>query len=543
MPCSAELPYTVTLPPLGASQISTLSNAFYPPGTDFSASQCIDGSWGAGSTVCHTTDATNAWLSVRVGYGSTTSTVAYVASATIYGRSDCCQGDLGHYQIWVGNSPGDPTLTGATQCQPNDYLTVGSPATAGPFTVNCGLSGSYVTLLLPGNNRRLDIAELTVTGRFANTVFDPATTGTCDPQLWVYAQQGGSLSATTEVVYDTTSPVWTPSLDLVLAPGVPTCFEIRDDRPNLAVGTFVPYFNYAGTLQVGGTVGPMTTSGTSVSYSIAIYGVDPACASGVGTAANSCGVHIHENPTCTSDAGGHYYTGSVTSDPWTNINYSPPSATFTSANGGTMVGSYTVDTGAQPANLVGKSVIVHDYSGTRIACAIIASSPGVLLDSGCATLDATSPAPPQLVQLTGGSSLSLTACAFPPSAPLPPAPPPPPEPPAPPPLPPTSCFEDIRAENVREIDEGPNGISDPQLWVYAAPGGFSTPVTVQTEVVPNELDPTWTTDITVQTTQGAPLCFEIRDDEPVSSPHITLNQTPPWAPLNIPKASSRPHLM
>ena len=283
---------------------------------------CIDGD---PLSFCHIASATtNPLLSVRVGYGSTTATVANVASVTIQGRPDCCQADLGNYQVWVGNSPGDPTLTGATQCQPNDYLTVDSPATAGPFTVNCALSGSYVTLLLPGTSRLLSVADIIVTGRLASTYFDPATTGTCDPQLWVYAQQGGSLSATTEVVYDTTSPVWTPAINLVLAPGVPTCFEIRDDRPNLHVpGSFTPYFNYAGTLQVGGTVGPMTTSGTSVSFPIALYGVDPACATSAGTAANSCGVHIHENPTCTADAGGHYYTvtSTVTSDPWTSINY------------------------------------------------------------------------------------------------------------------------------------------------------------------------------------------------------------------------------
>ena len=52
---------------------------------------------------------------------------------------------------------------------------------------------------------------------------------------------------------------------------------------------FVPYFSYSGSLAVGGSVGPMTTTGTTQVFSYSLSGVDPACSSGAGTAANSCG--------------------------------------------------------------------------------------------------------------------------------------------------------------------------------------------------------------------------------------------------------------
>ena len=54
--------------------------------------------------------------------------------------------------------------------------------------------------------------------------------------------------------------------------------------------------------------------------------------SGAGSAANSCGIHIHSGMTCTGNALGHYYTGSVTTDPWTTIAY-------TSTSDGTTSGS------------------------------------------------------------------------------------------------------------------------------------------------------------------------------------------------------------
>ena len=81
------------------------------------------------------------------------------------------------------------------------------------------------------------------------------------------------------------------------------------------------YFNYAGALSVSGTVGPISTTGTTLTASYLLSGVDPLCAEGAGPKANSCGVHIHAGSTCDADALGHYFTGAVTADPWKTITY------------------------------------------------------------------------------------------------------------------------------------------------------------------------------------------------------------------------------
>ena len=116
----------------------------------------------------------------------------------------------------------------------------------------------------------------------------------------------------------------------------------------LAATAFVPYFSYSGNMAVSGTVAPMTTSGTTQTFAYALSGVDPLCSSGAGSAGNSCGLHIHAGTTCTADALGHYYTGSVTSDPWTAIAY-------TSDSSGASAGSASVDTGALSSTLIGKA--------------------------------------------------------------------------------------------------------------------------------------------------------------------------------------------
>ena len=89
----------------------------------------------------------------------------------------------------------------------------------------------------------------------------------------------------------------------------------------LTAGGFVPYYTYTGNLAVSGTVGPMTTVGTTQTFAYSMSGLDPLCAGGAGSAGNSCGIHIHAESTCTAGAGGHYFTGSVTSDPWVSIAY------------------------------------------------------------------------------------------------------------------------------------------------------------------------------------------------------------------------------
>merc|ERR1719409_256700 len=125
--------------------------------------------------------------------------------------------------------------------------------------------------------------------------------------------------------------------------------------PSQATG-FVPYFDYTGNLAVSGTVGPMITEGVTQSFSYSLEGVDPACDSGAGTAGNSCGIHIHAGSTCDANAGGHYFTGTVTSDPWTSISY-------TASCSGEASGVVTVTTGGTGADIEGLAVVVHGYDG------------------------------------------------------------------------------------------------------------------------------------------------------------------------------------
>mmetsp|Transcript_66227 Transcript_66227/g.186505 ORF Transcript_66227/g.186505 Transcript_66227/m.186505 type:complete len:194 (-) Transcript_66227:118-699(-) len=148
----------------------------------------------------------------------------------------------------------------------------------------------------------------------------------------------------------------------------------------LTAGGFVPYYTYTGNLAVSGTVGPMTTDGTTQTFYYQLEGVDHACSSGAGTAGNSCGIHIHAGATCTDNALGHYYTGAVTSDPWTSIAY-------TSDASGAASGSVSVDTGAESVEVAGRAFIIHGYDGGRIGCAILGAT---MQPPTCATMKAVS---------------------------------------------------------------------------------------------------------------------------------------------------------
>ena len=98
-----------------------------------------------------------------------------------------------------------------------------------------------------------------------------------------------------------------------------------------------------------------------------LSGIDPMCSSGpnTGLSANSCGVHIHKGTSCTEDAEGHYYdTYSIGSDPWGAGYYAADSD-------GTADVKFALDAGTSSADITGKAVIVHDYNGGRIGCALL----------------------------------------------------------------------------------------------------------------------------------------------------------------------------
>ena len=130
---------------------------------------------------------------------------------------------------------------------------------------------------------------------------------------------------------------------------------------------------------------PTLDSGYTQTFYYSFVGLDPACSSGAGSAANSCGVHMHVGASCQGNAGGHYYTelkrGAVTADPWISIAYE--------SIAGASAGNFSVDTGATEAQAAGRSFIVHAFDGSRIACGILAQS-----ETMSTSWPSTPPSPP-----------------------------------------------------------------------------------------------------------------------------------------------------
>ncbi|CAE7484354.1 unnamed protein product, partial [Symbiodinium sp. CCMP2456] len=132
---------------------------------------------------------------------------------------------------------------------------------------------------------------------------------------------------------------------------------------------FEQYPKYGGDL-------PLTSGGVQVESDdetqtiswLFTQGLDPRCDKTTCTAANCCGIHIHEGTTCANAAsvGGHYWNKDLyPEDPWIDVRYviepSMPSA----------VNDLSVKTGYNAADIDGRAVVVHDYDGVRIGCAII----------------------------------------------------------------------------------------------------------------------------------------------------------------------------
>lgn len=133
-------------------------------------------------------------------------------------------------------------------------------------------------------------------------------------------------------------------------------------RAAFVVSQFVPYFSYTGPYYVGGSVHPFFSTGTVQLFAFNLTGADVACAAGAGDAANSCGIHIHAGTSCAEDALGHLYADM--DDPWTEVSYA------SDANG-EADGSVRINTGIEADDLASRTLIVHAYDGTRIACATI----------------------------------------------------------------------------------------------------------------------------------------------------------------------------
>merc|ERR1712190_371137 len=85
--------------------------------------------------------------------------------------------------------------------------------------------------------------------------------------------------------------------------------------------------------------------------------------------ANGWGVHVHSGTSCdtAADVGGHYYSSSLSSDPWSPIVY------VTAADGSSVEeAGVPVVTGLSTSDILGRVMVVHELaSGARIACGVI----------------------------------------------------------------------------------------------------------------------------------------------------------------------------
>jgi len=136
--------------------------------------------------------------------------------------------------------------------------------------------------------------------------------------------------------------------------------------------SFVRYPGYNGSLNVSGVAGVWQNYGycpkTKSQYlSYQLYGADLACSTGPGPAKNSCGIHVHAGTSCEEDALGHYYNSSeVAKDPWCCLAYT----TYSLSGEAFEVGALA-STGFDLKDIEGRTLVVHDSAGERIACAVL----------------------------------------------------------------------------------------------------------------------------------------------------------------------------
>jgi hypothetical protein len=147
-----------------------------------------------------------------------------------------------------------------------------------------------------------------------------------------------------------------------------------------ATADTTPYHVYTANLSA--------LSGSGVSAEVTVF-VTPSGVVGIGsahgleanlstasncTANNACGAHIHSGNACTdtSTQGGHYYDTSV-SDPWGAIKYE--------STNGMGIGHFDFEMTTSATDVDGKTFIVHNNAGARVACGILS-----LVDSTSATL-------------------------------------------------------------------------------------------------------------------------------------------------------------
>lgn len=164
----------------------------------------------------------------------------------------------------------------------------------------------------------------------------------------------------------------------------------------LTVSSFEKYPGYSGKLEVAGSMG-IDLIGTGVEASqvltFNLTGGDPVCGTADITGVpNACGIHVHMGRDCgnASTIGGHYYDqDKIASDPWKPIMY-------TAKSGKALGVTIKVVTGVTSEDVAGRTMVVHDSSGARIACGAIpdpwVKGNGTATDGMTAMIDSASSA-------------------------------------------------------------------------------------------------------------------------------------------------------
>ena len=125
-----------------------------------STSMCIDGVTDNqdGLNICLSAlDQQDPWLAVTLPSRS------LVSEVVVYGRWDCCNDLLTGFEVWLGDEVGQPSVAGGWHlCGRHTQELAGG---AGVTAVSCGVRrGTVATLVLPGSDRTIMIAEVAVRG-------------------------------------------------------------------------------------------------------------------------------------------------------------------------------------------------------------------------------------------------------------------------------------------------------------------------------------------------------------------------------------------
>ena len=114
---------------------------------DFDASLCFDGD---PVSFCASQNEPNQWISLELA------AEARVDYVLIENRRDCCQDRLESFEIYVGGSAGDPRLSdGVVRCAAEH-----ASSSVSSLLIDCRATGRFVTVLLPGESRILNLGEV-----------------------------------------------------------------------------------------------------------------------------------------------------------------------------------------------------------------------------------------------------------------------------------------------------------------------------------------------------------------------------------------------